>query len=150
MNMPAYWRDRTAAAAIIALTVMASFHVRQLPSDAALFPTLTLALSGALAVLLLISTFLGERKPDADEPFLQNPRNFAIVLGLTPLYLYFVSTIGYFSASSIYMLLLAFLLGFQHLSVLVLGTAGFMAFVYIVFVVVFARPLPPEFFLSAQ
>lgn len=147
--MPSRWRERTAASVVIALTALAFLHVRELPSDAAMFPTLTLALAAALAGMWLVATFLVRDEPAETEPFFQTPRNFAIAVGLTPVYLYLVSEIGFFTASSVYMLLLAFLLGLRRLPALLLGTAGFMASVYLVFVVLFARPLPPEFFLSA-
>lgn len=149
MNMmPSYWRDRITAFVVLGLAALAFSHIWQLPAGAALFPTLNFALAGALAVILFALTFFPRLRLAETKPFFQNIRNFSIAVGVTLIYLAHVSVIGYFTATSIYMLVLAYLLGYRRPRPLLLGTAAFIASVYGVFVLLFSRPLPVEFFIN--
>ena len=146
-------RDRIASAVVLLLTVGGFVHISSLPPGAAMFPTMVLGLAALLSSLWLISTFLPRKAPatadgetPATKPFMDNPKNLGIFIALIVAYLTLIDIIGYFTSTALFIVVTALALGFRRTRYLAIGVVLFVAFVYFVFVTLFNRPLPVEFF----
>ena len=152
--MAYHLRDRIAAIIVMALTAAGFIHIGNLPTGAAMFPRLVLGLAFCLSTLWLISTFISMRKAraDADEaeakthPFMDNPLNLGILLVTTAGYIFLIDRIGYFTSTAIFMSVTALALGFRRVVFVAVTTILFVTFVYCIFILLFDRPLPVEFF----
>lgn len=138
-------KDRVGAVVIFIVAALGWWWSGGFPVEAQMFPRAILGLMGLLAVIMFAKTFAGATTAD-DQPFIGNARNLAITIACFVVYILLVSTIGFFTSSAIMLPALALLLGFRNPIVIVASTAGFIAIVYLVFVEIFSRPLPVEFF----
>lgn len=77
---------------------------------------------------------------------MENPRNFAVFSACLVAYIILIDTIGYFTSSALFVIGASLLLGYRRPLVVVSTAAAFVLFIYVVFVVIFERPLPLEFF----
>ena len=149
-------RDRIAGVVVLLLIIGGFVHIDHLASGAAMFPRMILGLAALLTTLWLISTFVSSRKDaagaEADgkatetKPFMDNPRNLGVFIALIVGYLTLIDIIGYFTSTVIFMIVSALALGFRRTRYLAVGIVLFVAFVHFVFVILFNRPLPVEFF----
>ncbi len=142
-------KDRVAAVVIFVFSVgVFAYSQHTLAPSVRPFPSAIAGIMAMLAVLMLASTFMkGAAQPD-EKPFFTNPLNFVITIAVIAAYFYLLSTIGYFSATFLMVVGLSLLLGYRRYGLIALTAVGFLAFVYAVFVVIFERPLPPEFFVD--
>jgi len=136
-------RDRMVCLGVLALASFAWIEAQNYPQEARIFPELILIGIFAMTFTILAKTFFAT--PGDEGPFIQNPRNFIYLVAGIALYILGMSTIGFFTATTIFMLAFSYLIGYRHIPQLVAVTAGFIAFLWFVFVWVFKRPLPPEF-----
>lgn len=116
-----------------------------LPWESRGFPAALLIGIAALALAILIRD---ARRRGPDERFFVHPGRFAGALALMAAYLAALPLVGFFTASGALALLMPPLLGYRRWRVLALTVAVFLAAVWLVFVVIFQRPLPREFFLA--
>lgn len=138
-------KDRVGAVVIFVVAALGWWWSGGFPVEAQMFPRVILGLMGLLAVIMFAKSFAGMATAD-DQPFIGNARNLAITVACFVGYIFLVSTIGFFTSSAIMLPAIALLLGFRNPVVIVASTAGFIAVVYFVFVEIFSRPLPAEFF----
>ena len=146
-------RDRTASIVVLLLTFGGFIHVSHLPSGAAMFPMMVLGLAALLSGFWLVSTFLPRKavvtadgEPPETKPFMENPKNLGIFIALIAAYLTLIDIIGYFTSTALFIVVSALALGFRRARYLAIGVVLFVAFVYFIFVTLFNRPLPIEFF----
>ena len=151
--MAYHLRDRIAAAVVLLLATAGLIHIQDMPSGAAMFPRLILGLAVFLSVCWLISTILPRRRPAGgprDEatphPFMENPGNLATFLMVIAAYIALIDVIGYFTSTIVFIPAAAFALGFRRVTYTAITVLLFVGFVYFIFVVLFNRPLPIEFF----
>jgi len=135
-------RDGIAAIVLLLLVAAAWADSAGVPGEARMFPRLILTLMGALSALMLA---LSLRRAEAGTPFIEHARNLAVTVALTAGYIALVEPLGYLVASALFIPALALALGLRRPVLLVLTTAGFVAAVHMVFVVIFGRPLPLGF-----
>ncbi len=78
--------------------------------------------------------------------WIKDPAAFAITIGAIILYVALLQLLGFFIASFIFMVGLAWLLGFRKLLPLILGSAGLLGFIYLIFIKFLAVPVPSGLF----
>jgi putative tricarboxylic transport membrane protein len=132
-------RDGIAALALLALTVAAWLETGAIPGEARLFPRLVLGAMAVLSAVMLVRSFA--RRSEAG-PFFLAPGALVVTLALAVVYIAAVEVIGYLAATALFVPGLALALGLRRPVLLALTTAGFVAAVHLVFVVLFGRPLP--------
>jgi len=82
----------------------------------------------------------------ASQPIVSSWIAFMAFLVPTVLYAMAVGTLGFFTSSIVYIPLVAFLIGLRKHWLNALVTALFLLATWLVFVALFARPLPKEIF----
>lgn len=82
---------------------------------------------------------------DTPRPLIDHGPRFLLGLAVIGAYLASVSMLGFYTASFLLMLALPVLLEFKR-PVFTLATAvGFIAIIYLIFTILLAKPLPPDF-----
>lgn len=132
-------RDGIGALVLLAVTGAAWVEIASVPGEARLFPRLVLGVMAVLSAAMLVRSFA--RRAETG-PFVQTPAALAITLVLAVIYIGAVEVIGYFAATALFVPGLALALGLRRTLLVALTTVGFVAAVYLVFVVLFGRPLP--------
>ena len=150
-------RYRTAevllAFALLLVCALAWLKARSLPVDAKMFPDIILGVLAFSTLLMLYRAVTGisERVQGDDVKdwrFTKHVPRFLGSFAVFILYLLVVSRVGFFTASAGLIIAMSVLTGFRNWTVILASTVGFCIFVYLVFVLLFERPLPQEFFLS--
>lgn len=145
-------KDRIGALVVLVCCTLAWSMLDTMPAEAALFPRMIISMAFVLSAIWGISSLRPRAKAAASgtgevpEGFMENPRNFAIFAACLAAYIVLIDTIGYFTSSALFVIVTSFLLGFRRPLTVVVSAAGFVLFIYLVFVVIFNRPLPVEFF----
>jgi putative tricarboxylic transport membrane protein len=130
-----------------------------LSAEAAMFPRLALGTLAALSAAYLLRTLvyagigLGNSKKEArelkeEESFFVNPYRFFVCLTLIIAYIAVFPTIGYFTATLIFIPLFVFGIGAGRPVAAIASSLGFVVFTYIVFVVLLRRHLPNDFIID--
>ncbi|SNY93375.1 Tripartite tricarboxylate transporter TctB family protein [Cohaesibacter sp. ES.047] len=129
------------------------FSIKDIPADAQMFPNFILGGIAVCSVLMIIRSITGASQKALGEEL--NGWTFAIswkrVLGgffIFVAYLLVVDHIGYFTASALMVIVMARFAGFKNWVALIGSAAGFCVFVYLVFSVLFDRPLPQELIVA--
>lgn len=136
-------RDRAGAVIIFLVAAAAWWFSRDLPTEARLFPQIVILLMATLSIIMFAKTLKGEPRTDG-EPFVKRPGNLLITVVGSVGYIFLVSQIGYFTATVLFMPGLALLLGYRNPVVIAVVTIAFLLLIWVVFVVIFKRPLPTE------
>lgn len=134
-------------AAVLAACAALWPHAAAFPPDSRVFPAVLLALLTVLSAVLIVRAW---RRPPADAaaPFFEHAGRHALALAAVGAYLAVLPVAGFFTASAALALALPFALGYRDKARLALATAVFLVAVWVVFVWLFQRPLPREFFLA--
>lgn len=99
-----------------------------------------LAVMAVLCLLLIVASL---RSVDTSKPqWMKAPGAFTATVAMTLVYVLSLKYIGFYAASTVYMLVLAFLLGLRRPLLLLVSTAALLALVYGVFVRFLGVPLP--------
>lgn len=108
-----------------------------------MFPHIILGALGLLAVLLFARSF---RLPATlrSERIITDRKRFLLFVGTMIVYAACVAEIGFFTASAIYVPIAACLTGLRRWRTNLIVTVVFLAATYMIFVVLFSRPLPTE------
>ena len=145
-------KDSIGSLIVFAFCVWAWTFLAGMPAEAALFPRMILALAGVLSVIWGVSAQVRRvsraRRGVVEEPrkLISNPANIGIFFACAVVYATLIDLVGYFTASGLFVIATSLLLGYRRPLVVIGTAAGFVLFIYLVFVVIFERPLPPEFF----
>ena len=124
--------------------------ISDIPSDAQMFPHFILGGIAICSVLMIIRSITGaSQRVLGDElkdwTFSINYKRMFGGLLIFVAYLLVVDHIGYFTATALLVVAMASFAGYKNWIALIATAAGFCLFVYLVFVVLFDRPLPHEF-----
>lgn len=143
----------SAAAGMILLVIIGWFQISDLPTDARMFPAALLLIIGILSTALLVRGIIGKAAHFLNDEAKQ--WQFAIsgkrmVSGFAMLALYFLTLpyLGFFTTSFILIIGMAKGAGYHKPIPLICSALGFCIFVYAIFVALFERPLPEEFFVT--
>jgi putative tricarboxylic transport membrane protein len=139
---------------LLGCCLFAFISIRHLPTDAKMFPNLILAVMSLFVGVALIRAVMGisqktQGAKAADWHFFANPKRFIISVIVFSIYLLSIESVGFFTSSGLLIICMATFVGYRNYLHLTLSLIGFLAFVYLVFILVFERPLPKEFFLAA-
>lgn len=138
-------RDSIAALFILLLVAGGWYELRNVATDAAMFPRLILGAMGIFAAVMFAG---GLRRAAPDEPFVIHARNLAITVGMTAVYIIAVEPLGYFPATFLFVGILGFTLGLRGPLLVIACSAAFTGAVWLVFAWTFSRRLPPGLFLD--
>ena len=138
-------RDRMIGIVVILCSVMLYTHIYVYPPEARLFPQLILVLTGLLGVLLV---FRRRRSEDEQAPVIASYRNFFITVIVFAVFAWAVGIFGYFTASLCFLILFPIILGYRKYMVTILTAVIYLVLIYLVFVILFERILPPEILLT--
>ena len=146
----AYVKDRVGSTALLILAVTVFVMAGSLSFKSMIFPRMIAVVMALCAVLMFLRTVpLGAGKapaaaqdPKRGAPFFHDVRNFAVTFGAFVAYAVAIGFLGYFVSTALLIVALALALGFRNVRMLVAATIGFSALVYVVFILVFERPLP--------
>jgi predicted permease len=142
-------RDVICAAVLLALSVGAWMQAAELPSRAALFPRLDIALLFGFSVIYLLRSLWRAPASERTGPFFRNATRFVVALLLIVAYVLIFPRIGFFTATALFIPVFAVAIGSRSIANLVLGSAIFTVGAWVVFVVLLGRRLPPEKLLQA-
>lgn len=135
------------------------YIISDAPADAAFFPVAVLAIVGVLSAVLIIRSWprsishVEDTPQQSDalavaKPFLINPRRFVIGITTTAGYVSAIVPLGFYTASALFVVAASILLGERRYWIVLVAASAFVALSYLIFGVLFERPLPKEFFLS--
>ncbi|RYH12249.1 tripartite tricarboxylate transporter TctB family protein [Tropicimonas sp. IMCC6043] len=139
---------------LLLATLFAWQNLSGLPEDAKLFPEMVLTVMAVATVIMMIRSLTGasQRAQGAEIEtwhFSINPKRMVGGLALFAGYLLIVETLGYYTASALFIIVAAAFAEYRSWRALLAATLAFCIFVYAVFGLLFNRPLPEEFFQSA-
>lgn len=107
-----------------------------IPDEARSFP------AAVLAAIVLLALWIGLRGGGDDTPVAHHAGRLALAVGAVGAFLGSIPLIGFFPSAGLLMLGLPIALGYREMRVVLPVTAGFLLLVWLVFVRLFARPLP--------
>ena len=146
---------------LLLVCAIAWANIRTLPEDALMFPRFILIILAICSLIMLVRGHLPARKaatataPDVSAPpsmdedkatwhFAISPVRMVGAVVLFAIYILLVGTIGFFTSSALFIIALAWYARYRNWTALVSSAIGFCIFVYVVFVMIFDRPLPTE------
>lgn len=139
-------RDMVAALILLAVTGVFWWDSTAIPAaEAQMFPRLVLVALGLLALLLLVRG-LRAGPLRAQTRVIETHAAFAAFIGTTVVYGVAVGYLGFFTSSVVYIPLVARLIGLRSAKLNALVTGVFLLVTWLIFVALFARPLPAELF----
>ncbi len=142
-------QERAMAMGIIAAALFLIYVSMDFPMESRVFPIAVLGLMAVLATVLFLRSFIGsqpEKKSQEPVPFFIHRNRFFASLACITGYIVLLPLLGYFTTSAIFFVAMTWVLGFRKYKTTFLTILIFLGFVYVVFVLLFERPVPPEFF----
>jgi hypothetical protein len=145
--MKQYIQDRFIVVGGLALVGIGFGITNGYPDESAFFPRMCLLCIGVLLILLGIESILTERRLAASGAASQtslpvNYRRFIIVTGTLAAYGIGIPILGFYTASSLLLLVVGFLWKGVKKPVIFVFTLCFLIFLYICFTILFNVPLP--------
>jgi hypothetical protein len=116
-----------------------------LPRESATFPIAIIAVMAAMAAIMLLRSF---RAAGDSSPFFKSPRRFLLGAVLIVAYTALLPRLGFFTTTAILGAAFPALFGYRDWRVIVPAVLIFLGLLWVIFVRVFQRPLPTEFFLG--
>jgi hypothetical protein len=141
-------RDRVSAVVLFVFAATAWWVSRDYQAAARMVPHLLTSSMMVLSAIMFVRSFLPAFRSSDLASLFANKGNFAGALVLILAYFWLMPKLGYFTASTLFLLSFSLFLGFRRSLWLVVSTAVFLVMVYGTFVALFERQLPREFFLS--
>lgn len=141
-------RDRIAAVFIFALAAAAWWTSQGFTPGARMVPQLVAGAMLFFSFIMFVRTFLPARRAKERTKFFTNGRYLLIGCALALIYISLVAVIGYFTATALFVPVFTWLLGYRRPAMLAISTMLFLLMVYVIFVGIFDRPLPDEFFVG--
>lgn len=147
-------KDQTALAEIIAGTILIGasiiflYEINDISYQSALFPRLILGLFAFLSALLIVSGFRKGLKSEELKKYFISVRSYLIIVTFIIVYSIAVGSLGYFSSTILLIPAVSLVFGLKRKRPIIIGTLTFVVLIFTVFVQLFNRPLPREFFLT--
>ncbi|WP_346298617.1 tripartite tricarboxylate transporter TctB family protein [Halomonas sp. BM-2019] len=147
-----HYRDLFSGIAFLIIGITTAWMGKGFFADAAYVPIGAGALMGLFALPLIwraaVGLLAGRATSQPVMALVDHPGRFAATLACCLVYYVALPTVGFYTTSALFILLLALVLG-ERRPLVVLGiTLGFITLLYGLFAVVLKRPLPVEFFLA--
>ncbi len=138
---------------LLCFCAFAWLSLYHLPTNAKMFPNIIIGTMFISLLILLVRSAFGvseriQGSTIAGWKFFVHYKRFFLSVFLFSLCLFVIEKVGFFITSTLLIFSMAFLVGYRKYVSLIAATIGFLVLVYIVFVLVFERPLPKEFFLT--
>jgi Tripartite tricarboxylate transporter TctB family len=130
------------AAVLLACTAAAFFELTRFPAEARPFPALVLVVLLVTGLIWLVRSLLVQASPGNDPVTTGGKRRLIAAVGLTFAYAVAVSHLSYFIPTLLYIPAMAIVLGNRQPLVVGLVGVGFTVGAYLIFVVIFERPIP--------
>lgn len=130
---------------LVAFSVFAWREASGIRPAAAMFPSLIIMALGFFSVVYLVRSVLAG---GATPPVFARGWVFVVVMALTLLYVNAVVRIGYVTSTLVFIPLLAWVIGFRRPVYIAVTTLVYLACVYVLFELLFGRPLPSEALLE--
>lgn len=131
-----------AAVVLLACTAAAFFELTRFPAEARPFPALVLVVLVVTGVIWLVRSFLARTASGSGVGTAGGKRRLTAAVGLTLAYAVAVSHLSYFVPTLLYIPAMAMVLDNQRPLVACLAGVGFTVGAYLIFVVIFERPIP--------
>ncbi|WP_319411951.1 tripartite tricarboxylate transporter TctB family protein [uncultured Cohaesibacter sp.] len=138
---------------LLVVSFVSWLSIKDIPADAQMFPNFILGGIALCSVVMIVRSLTGASQSALGDDLkgwtfsISLKRMFGGLL-IFVAYLLVVDHIGYFTASALLIVALAAFAGYRNWIALISSAIGFCLFVYLVFVLLFNRPLPHEFFLT--
>ena len=116
-----------------------------LPRESAAFPLAAIAVMAATTTMLLWRTW---SRGDGAAPFFDNTGRFVVAVAAIIAYALAMPRLGFFTATALLGLAFPSLFGFRNWRMIIPTVGIFIALIWLIFVRIFQRPLPIEFFLG--
>lgn len=134
-----------AALGVAVLSAAGLTHALGFPKASAYLPVGVTGLAFVLALIWAGQAVWNMRRRtrtvEADPAHL---RRLAVMAGASLVYVAAVAAVGFFTATALFVVLTAIALGMRRLPAILVTAACFTLGLYLVFVVLLQRPLPPE------
>ncbi len=137
-------KDFFFGAATFLLSSMGVWHCLSLNEGVRTFPLMVMIPSMFLGVAIAVRSQNKSGQQEGKIPFFTNVRRFFLMVVYMLLFFLGMDYLGYFTTSIIMLPLLSWLLGYRKPKVVMIGTICFLSLIYLLFIVIFSRPLPQE------
>lgn len=139
-------QDRILSVIIIVLSSLFwAESVNIVTAEAKMFPRMILSAIYVLSVLLALRSFRLPPEKRGEAIFI-SLFPFLLFVGASAAYVASIGVVGFFTATAVYMPFIAWLLGLRKIVQSVFITTVFLIAIYVVFVLIFERPMPREIF----
>jgi hypothetical protein len=139
--MTARYTEAMVGVVLVAFSAFALAQTLAISGGARIFPLISVGTLGLFSAIYLARSLLA---PKETEPLVTRPGIFAIVVGLTLVYMNLAVAVGYITSTILYIPAVAWLIGFRRPVYLAVTTLVYLVTVYVLFEVIFGRALPPE------
>ena len=112
------------------------------PSRVRAYPSFVTGLMCLLGVLLIVRCFRKHFRDKDFGPYVVNISRLLMCVFATALYFYASTEIGFLLATAIFLPIMAWFAGYREAKPLVFASLGYIAAIYLVFDLLFNRPLP--------
>lgn len=130
---------------LVAFSVFAWREASMIRGAASFFPSLVIGALGIFSLIYLTRSVLAGRP---EEPVFVRGWVFVAALAISLVYVNAVAHIGYVTSTVVFIPVLAWVIGFRRPVYLAVTTVGYIICVYVMFELVFRRPLPSELLLE--
>ncbi len=141
-------RDVICAGVLVVFSVAVWIQALALPSRAAMFPRLVIALLFGFSVIYLARSVWRASPERPAAPFFRNAGRLCVALMLIVGYVLIFPRIGFFTATVVFIPVFSIAIGLRRIVAAVLASMVFTTGAWIVFVLLLGRRLPPEKILT--
>ncbi|WP_366657670.1 tripartite tricarboxylate transporter TctB family protein [Fodinicurvata sp. EGI_FJ10296] len=149
-----YAKDRIASAILLCFAIGVFIASGNFRFESSIFPRMVSLIMAISSIMMFLRTVSfnkdlepqAAKDPNVDSPFFRNPVNFFIASFGFIIYLVAIGILGYFVSTAIMIVSIVLLLGFRDYRMIAISGAAFMLLVYVVFRLIFERPLPRGLF----
>jgi len=132
---------------VLVFCVVAWILSEPIPKAAQLFPRIVLSIMGAAAVIVFVRG-LAKRHDMTSIHLFGEMRPFLAVMLALIVYIIAINTLGYFTATVVFIPIVPLILRARRFLQSVFVAVAFCIAVYLVIILAFERPLPPEIWLE--
>jgi len=154
INRKLFWSDVTVAGGILAVCGLGWYSLLPVPLAAKAFPGTLLAIFAVLGAVIGLRAVFFPRAAKLDDEenanwsFFRHMPRFVIIMVLMGAYISVLDILGFFTASAIFLVAGTMALGYRQYAKIAIAYVCFLVFVYAIFVGLFDRPLPKEFWMQ--
>jgi hypothetical protein len=149
-----YAKDRIASILLLCLAIGVFIASGNFRAESAAFPRMISIVMALASIMMFLRTLSFKKNlpppvasdPNIDNTFFRNIPNFFISISVILAYLVTIRYLGYFTSTFIMIIAMVFLLGYRDYRMIAYSTAGFLIGVYVIFILIFNRPLPRGIF----